>query len=155
MSYSTRHVAELFGVSRETVRSWSLEFEEFLSAGASPGEGRRRVFNEDDLRVFALIREQKKAGMLFEDIHIALQNGLLGDIPTGSDLAISKGGQEKMRALSKRVHELEAELRRVQQDRSVQVAQVTLLQSQLSDAQQKIDRLNREIGRLEVRDDED
>lgn len=155
MAYSTRHISQLFGVSPQTVRSWSIEFADFLSASATPGEGRRRQFTEDDLRVFALIREQKKAGMLFEDIHIALQNGLLGDLPTGVDLAVSEGGQEKMRGLSKRVAELEGELAKAREYGNIQTVQIKMLQDQIKQQKEEIRQLNREIGRLEARDDED
>jgi DNA-binding transcriptional MerR regulator len=155
MAYSTRHVSDLFGVSRQTVRTWSIEFADFLSPGATPGEGRRRQFNEDDLRVFALIREQKKAGMLFEDIHLALGNGLMGDLPSGVDLAVSKGGQEKMRGLSKRVAELEGELSKAREHGNIQAVQIKMLEEQINQQKEEIRQLNREIGRLEVRDDDD
>lgn len=79
--YSTRHVIELFSVSHETVKNWTREFADFLSVGATPPAGQRRAFTEDDLRVFAVISEQKKRGLTYADIHASLKAGQRGDVP--------------------------------------------------------------------------
>ncbi|MBL8152754.1 MAG: MerR family transcriptional regulator [Anaerolineae bacterium] len=79
--YSSRHVATIFGVALETVRNWADEFERHLSPTATPGKGKHRMYSSDDLRVFALIAEQKKQGMVYDDIHGSLDNGQRGNPP--------------------------------------------------------------------------
>jgi hypothetical protein len=47
-------VARLLGVSRDTVKSWTMEFAEHLSLTATV-KGKERQFGEADLRVLALV----------------------------------------------------------------------------------------------------
>jgi len=80
--YSSRHVATMFGVALETVRNWADEFERHLSPTATPGKGKHRMYSHDDLRIFALIADQKKQGMVYDEIHGSLDNGQRGDPPS-------------------------------------------------------------------------
>jgi len=150
MAYSTRHLADLFGVSRETIRSWSREFADYLSPTATPGENRHRQFVDDDLKVFSLVHQQKQAGMLFADIHAALANGIRAEIPSGEDLAITEAGQQKLSVLTKRITQLEQQLDQAAYERDIKGGQIELLERQLREARDRIDQLNREIGRLEA-----
>ena len=98
MEYSTKHVELLYGVSHETVRRWTDEFSEYLSHNANPGKGRHRNFDDDDMRVLALIADYKKRGVLFEEIHAALKNGQRGNgpaLPAVDMQAMVLGEQEK------------------------------------------------------------
>lgn len=92
--------------------------------------------------------------MLFSDIHAALANGIRAAIPSGEDLAITEAGQQKLAVLTKRITELEQQLRQTAYERDIKVGQIELLEKHLKEAREQIDRLNREIGRLEGRKDD-
>lgn len=142
---------ELFGISKETVRQWAIEFAQYLSPSAAPGQkGKHRQYTEDDLTVFALIAEMKERGVIFDEIHLALTNGQRGT-PPGMQTAISQTTMQ-MVLLEKRVTELSAEVERLLPFENENIELRALLkrtEEQLASAQEKIDKLNREIGRLE------
>src|SRR5258707_2207167 len=79
--YTTSDVTQWLSISRQTVLTWVREFEAYLSPTASPDERRARQFTDADLRVFALVSERKKQGLLFADIHAALKAGQRGELP--------------------------------------------------------------------------
>lgn len=152
--YPARLVCDLFKISRETVRVWSVEFAQYLSPMANPGEGRQRQFSDSDLSVFALVAEMKGQGKLFEDVHLALQNGQRGSSPASiNSLLEVQQPRDTPRALSLRreVERLQIELKASQEDSQRKAGQIELLTHQLEDAQKQIRELNRELGRLEGR----
>lgn len=71
----------MFGVTQETVRAWSIEFESFLSPTANPGANRTRLFTDEDMRVLALVADLRKSNASFEDIRASLHNGERGEAP--------------------------------------------------------------------------
>lgn len=79
--YSIRDVATLYGITTENARQWAIEFAPYLSPTASPGEGQKRAFTDEDMEVFDLVAKSKKAKRTFEDIHAALQSGQRGVAP--------------------------------------------------------------------------
>lgn len=68
-------IVDLFGISKHTVRSWSSEFAHYLSAGASPKPGQKRVYDDADLGVFALIAHLRQQNASYAEIHDALASG--------------------------------------------------------------------------------
>ena len=82
LSYSTSHVCQLYSVSGETVRQWTLEFSEYLSPTARPGRHRNRRYSVEDLGILSLVAELKKQGLTFAEIHAALKAGERGKLPT-------------------------------------------------------------------------
>lgn len=76
--YKNEDLRDMFGLSHETIRRYSLDFLEFLSEGANPEEGKHRAYDESDLRVFALIASMKTANHSNEDIKATLKAGLEG-----------------------------------------------------------------------------
>ncbi len=81
--YRSGDLAEIFGVSRESVRRYTIEFQDFLSADATPtAEGKHRVYNDDDLRVFALVTRMKSLNQSDEDIKATLSAGERDDLPS-------------------------------------------------------------------------
>lgn len=52
-SLTPQQTAEVLTVSAQTLRRWSVQFAEFLSADATPGRGRRRLYTVEDV---ALLR---------------------------------------------------------------------------------------------------
>ena len=50
MNYATRHVAELFTVSAETIRNWATEFADYFSVVGNPPKGKQRRFTVEGPR---------------------------------------------------------------------------------------------------------
>ena len=65
-------IAKECNVSVGTVRSWCTEFAEFLSAGANPPDGDRKL-NEDDLKTCKDIAQLRKEGMSKAQIILRLR----------------------------------------------------------------------------------
>lgn len=89
-------IAKRFGVNPQTVRQWAAQFAPFLSMSANPDKGETRLFDEDDLRVFALIAYMRGKGASFDEIQVSLesgQRGLMMEIAssTGDSQGISAG----------------------------------------------------------------
>lgn len=115
--YNSQQAAAIFQVSIETVRTWSIEFESYLSPEANPGDNRRRSFNQDDLEVLALVSELKAKRATYQEIRIALDNGQRGRLeappPHEVDtlaLATREQLQLQVKSLQTRVEQLQAEL---------------------------------------------
>jgi DNA-binding transcriptional MerR regulator len=122
--YQSKHVATLFDLNPATLRKWCLEFAAYLSPTASPGEGRHRLYTNDDLAVISLVKQMKSEGALYEDIHVALaagERGALPDLPSHDliDVAASESGLallNQFRQLSDRVERLEKQITHQQSD---------------------------------------
>lgn len=80
MYYSTAQVAAMFEVSAQTIRRWTEEFRPHLLPGATPEQGRTRMFADKDMQVFALVAVLKAEGKQYEDIHAALGAGERGSV---------------------------------------------------------------------------
>jgi DNA-binding transcriptional MerR regulator len=152
--YSSHNICEFFNISRETVRTWSDEFGAWLSATAKPEKGRQRQFTDSDLRVFALVSDMKKQGLLYADIKAALGAGQRGEIPD-TVYAVVPGERNRLAELQTRIDDLQTALSTALEDRQRMAGQIELLTRQLEAAQDENRRLNREIGRLEQRIDDD
>lgn len=83
-NYTTKDIATIFKVSHQAVKTWAKVFARFMSPTARPEAGKRRLFTDDDLRVFALVREYTQRGFNFDDVQIALQAGQRADIPASA-----------------------------------------------------------------------
>lgn len=79
--FTSKHIQALFKIAPQTVRNWSGEFSQYLSATAGGGEGWRR-YTMDDLAVFSLIKELSDKGQRYPDIHATLKTGQRGAIPS-------------------------------------------------------------------------
>ena len=44
MAFTTKEVAQIFGFAEPTVRKWAVEFGQYLSPTAHPGNGKKRSF---------------------------------------------------------------------------------------------------------------
>ncbi|WP_374461716.1 hypothetical protein [Chryseobacterium taeanense] len=53
--YTVSSVAKLFNVTTESIKKWIYLFSEYLSSGATPPKGNERIFEIEDIRVFAYI----------------------------------------------------------------------------------------------------
>ena len=79
--YTIRDVATLHGITTENARQWAVEFSRYLSPTATPGEGQKRAFTDEDMEVFDLVARLRSERRKFEDIHAALQTGQRGVAP--------------------------------------------------------------------------
>lgn len=79
--YTIRDVAALHSITTESARQWAIEFAPYLSPTASPGDGQKRAFTDEDMEVFDLVAKLKKAKRTYEDIHAALRSGQRGVAP--------------------------------------------------------------------------
>lgn len=172
MAFSTRDISNYYGYAVPTVRNWAIEFEQYLSPTANPGDGKQRSFSIEDLKVISIIAEYKRNGATYEEIHAALRVGVRGPVPdiTEQELkALSATEGEKrasleVQALQRAILDLReqlnrAELKAQQVDELVKdntrlsvlneevVKQRDDLQKRLDDAQRQIAELNRQMGK--------
>lgn len=83
-------LVSLFGVSKHTIRTWTREFAEFLSSGATPPLGQRRRYDDDDIAVFAMINHLRGQNAKFEEIKSVLRRGDRIEVPLDAmDMAVS------------------------------------------------------------------
>lgn len=106
MYYSTAQTAATFKVTAQTIRRWTEDFRKFLSPGASPEQGRTRLFSDADMEVLALVAVLKAEGKQTEDIVAALAAGERGQM---QQLA-TVGNMANIEAIKQRISNLEQEL---------------------------------------------
>jgi DNA-binding transcriptional MerR regulator len=70
-----QQTAETLSVSAQTLRRWSVQFAEFLSADATPGRGRRRTYTVADLALLRRAGDLFRAGRSVEDTIALLRLG--------------------------------------------------------------------------------
>lgn len=79
--YKNEDLRDLFSISHQTVRKYSMDFAEFMSEGANPDEpGTHRTYTESDLRVFALIVRMKNSNQSDNEIKSTLIAAAKGEI---------------------------------------------------------------------------
>ena len=156
-------VKDLFGISHQTVRRWTEEFEQYLSTNATPPEGQMRLFTEDDLKVLALVADIKNRGGTYEDAHTMLRAGDRGEIPDAppsdqqkqvvlSQLAIQN------RELKQQIDTINAQKDAAEKEATELKEEVIRLQTRLEEAEKRItefkeqgrDDLLMEIGKLKA-----
>lgn len=170
-SYTAQQIATMYQISDETVRKYAIEFADYLSPTANPGDARMRFFTEDDIRVLSYVVDRKKVGAVFADIHIELRNGQRGDPPalepeeinaltldtdrrrlelqvellTG-ELQVSRRELERLKEIEKQALKNEAKLELLQQQLGKTEEKY---EHERRELQVRINELEREIGRLE------
>jgi DNA-binding transcriptional MerR regulator len=81
LRYKSGQVAQLYNVTRETLRNWSDTFREYLNEDAQPGTGKDRIYTPDDLKIISLVAELRNDNLSLPEIHAALRNGQRGEPP--------------------------------------------------------------------------
>jgi len=139
----TGQVQNLFDVSPQTVRNWTKEFEEYLSASATPNEkGSRRFYTVEDLMVFALVVEKTQTGATYEEIRVALKNGERATPPELEE------NEDEQLASQMTAREF-ALARSIIQERDKAIGQLEMLEKDREKDRDTIQHLNRAIGKLE------
>ena len=139
--YKVGDLADLFDVSRETIRRWASEFEVYLSTNANPDAGLTRYFTVSDVEVFDLVNSIKDRGGTYDDAHTRLRGGERGAMPQQP-----LDRDQQMMVLS----QINQQLKSVEQERDALKRQVEGLEGQLQEAREEIARLK---GRAELADD--
>ena len=70
--YTMAEACKQFGISREALRNWVIEFSPYLSEAVNVEARRQRRLSDEDMQVLALVGEWKSRGKLFAEIHEAL-----------------------------------------------------------------------------------
>lgn len=163
LQFNTSQVAAVYQVSLETVRTWCLEFQKFLSPRANPGNRQKRLFSHDDMEVLALVALLKAEGLTYQDIHLALQNGERAVPPIttlGEQTNLSVGSES---GLIVKVQQLESRLVELDKERNHLVKQLDgfkrdalrheiraeMLADQLDKSEKRVRELLDERARLE------
>lgn len=141
--WTTNDLKQVFGVTPQTVRNWTADFAQYLSDEATPSKsGARRLFTEDDVKVFALIRELTQSGQTYAQVRQTLADGKRGELPqmpiSKDDTTTSLSPEEIYRTLA------------IMRERDEAIGQLKQLQLDKEEDRKTIERLNREIGRLEL-----
>jgi DNA-binding transcriptional MerR regulator len=171
-NYTSKHLETAFEIAPSTLRTWTLEFAEYLSPTATPGKHKYRYYTVEDTQVLSLVSEYKKQNYTFEEIHFALKSGQRGDPVTLQpqdlqSLAVSSGERRlslEVDQLTRMIVRLQTELEQArkdaQQSQELRIENATLktsleytgqhletAQEKLEKAQQRIEELNRQLGR--------
>lgn len=159
--YKNEDLRDMFGISHETVRKYTIDFQEFLSEGANPDENKHRVYDESDLRVFAVIVSMKGSNHTDDDIRATLAAGQTGDLSSllnDDTVALSPPMQAKLakQEINNLRSQLELSVQEAQtwRDKANRLeGQIELLKAQLEQKQSgqaDVIELHKEIARLTV-----
>jgi len=149
--YTTKHATNLFSVSHETVKNWSQEFADYLSPSATPPAGTKRVFTDDDLRVFALVADYKKRGLTYADAQLALRSGQRADIPQPDTIdRLPAVVQDMIVRLRSDMERLQSQLETEKGNTNKALGQVELLKDQLADKERQVRELLEENARMKA-----
>lgn len=155
--YTTGDLAKLFAPrTAQTIKNWTDEFERHLSITTKPEKGAKRLFNDDDVKVIALIHEMKNEGKRYEDIHLALdagQRAIPPEPPQGLTLSDEQKQITKLQSALTTAYEhiktLDAELKSVNTRADRAEGAQGVLKQQLTEAQEQIIQLRIKISKLE------
>ena len=141
MSFTSKEIAHIFGYTEQTVRKWADEFGEYLSLAASPGNGRHRDFQVEDLTVLSFIAQEKDKHATYEDIHASLKTGARGDMPEISE--------DRLKFLAASESEKQATIEVVALQRHIADLSERLNRAEIIAA--KVDQMTQENVRLQTR----
>lgn len=160
--YKSEDIRAYFNVSHETVRRYAIDFAEFLSEGASPEKsGAHRVYDDSDLRVFAVIVSMKNSNHTDDDIKATLKAGRDGDMSSVLDddtVTLSPHIQNQL--IRQQISNLEQQLAQANTEAQTWRDKAMRLEGQLEAMQKQLERqtgtqsdvieLHKEITRLTV-----
>lgn len=155
--YRSQEIRDIFGISHETVRRWALEYQEYLSEGAKPnGVGKHRIYNDDDLRVFAFIKQGRDQNYSDDEIHLGLKSGQKGDFPSIENQSLALSTNLQLGVARQEIANLQAQLEEALEwrDKAKQYeGEIKQLREQIESfktGQADVIGLHKEIARLTV-----
>ncbi|MEZ4672595.1 MAG: MerR family transcriptional regulator [Anaerolineae bacterium] len=147
--FTTGNVTKLFNISPQTVKNWCDEFAKYLSSSATPGDGKKRIFTLNDVRVLALVADYHKRGFRWDDAHLALVNGQVGEIPQETDI-VNQPPPALLVSLRDKITDLETSIKKVESERDEYKGQVRLLEKQLDQRDERIVKLVEDNAELKA-----
>lgn len=150
--YSPIQVAELIDRTGAAVRNWSTVYAEFLSPLANPGKGASRFYSDQDTRILLFISQMKHRGLRDDDVRSQLASAQardwvdLPDLPDVTPLAAAV----PMVPAAASMAALDAERRAYMRDLGRMEEQLNHMTQRNDALQDEMNKLQREIGRLEV-----
>lgn len=160
--YKNEDIRDYFNVSHETVRRYAIDFAEFFSEGATPEKsGQHRVYNDSDLRVFAVIISMKNSNHSDDDIKATLRAGEGRDFtPLLDDDSVALSPHIQNQLVRQQLDTLQQQLAtavdeaQLWRDKAMKLeGQLEALQKQLeqqTSGQTNLIELHKEIARLTV-----
>jgi DNA-binding transcriptional MerR regulator len=156
MDYSSKDLAQRFGITNETLRQWAGEFKRHLSKDANPSGGQHRRFTFADLEVLTLVSEMRQKNARWDEIHATLDMGERG-IPAIDPAALMPLESQKQLALlystieQMRAHNADLEAKLIAANTRADRAEGAQdsLKNQLTESQETIIQLRLKIQALE------
>lgn len=153
--YYPADVVNQTGVSASTLRNYTKHYVGYLTAAATPGEGQKRVFTEQDLKLVAFIKQKtskRGEGLSHEAVKAAIDRGELEDfeLPSKStgetDTALATA--ENSSALMLLIEQLREREENYRQRDEEQQLEIVALQRELGTAQGRMLELEKQNKRL-------
>src|ERR1044071_6135890 len=91
--HTTGQLATAFGVSDITIKRWAETFADHLSDSAKPGQGKTRMFTDDDAEKLAKVWELRGQNHTESEIYAALKRGDRGTLPSGREITVITNSQ--------------------------------------------------------------
>lgn len=154
MHYTTKQLYSAFSVSHQTIKNWASEFADYLSPTATPETNKRRVYTDEDVRVFDLVCRLKKEGKVYEEIRGALGAGQRGELPDMPHEIMPVSNGSAIALAHQRILQLQTEIEILKDERDKRIAaegQVMLLERQLERTQDKLDETRKQVVQLEMK----
>ena len=148
--YSTQDVLNTFNISHQTVKNWAVKFAKYLSVTARPPDGRKRIFDADDMKVFALLTEYHRLGFRHDEALIALEQGERREIPQKDDL-VTAVPPLLLKQLREEIEGRDRLIATLSTERDREWGKVELLEKQLEQKDTKIEQLMETVADLKVR----
>src|SRR5690606_4545368 len=137
-------VAKILGVSKSSIRTWSSEFEQFLSGSATPESGETRQYQEGDVATLYVIQQLRDQGVSYEGIHQALREGaaenvvvpariwqLRQELPEGETITLPREFIERL------FSHLDAQLEMLREERNQMRSELREMQAERLEAEKR------------------
>lgn len=148
------YVSQLLDIPDPTLRKWSIDYGQYLSVQARGGDGRKRNYDEQDIKIILWVRDLKAANTAEDAIHASLKmmqaNGWhnlpelppsppgmdpIAVIPREAAEAQSKGLREawaiERKQLTDKIEELEQRLKVSDENREVILKEMAEIRERL------------------------
>lgn len=148
MTYTRSQVSKHFDTTAETIRRWSRDFANFLSASAN--DSNKATYTDEDMEVMTYVQQAYADNQKTDDVIASVGGGARGEWNGELHNHTVEITEQQVGEIYK-IRQERDELREELTDANKQIA---VLQSQVSEVQSMRDEmkeLNRQIGRLEAR----
>lgn len=148
MSHKRADVARHFDRDIETIRRWTLEFADYLSADANSQGRNKSRYSDEDMARLSLIRDMYDKGASVDEIHAALKSGQKGYF----DGVLQNSRVQLTESDIKQLSEIAMERDRLKEELQIARETIASLKAKadlLAERDAKIESLNRLIGKLE------